>query len=90
MKTLTLRGTEEQFDNLSIAISHYSMPQEVETRVYVVDATEHNTSTLSDEMFMTLAEGLGTVYSLTGFQEAFNYGDVNTFTDIVRIINVKI
>ena len=89
---ITLQGTENQLYNLqnAIEITDNEMPKEVETRVYVVDSEEHNTKHLTDDEFQTLAEGLGRVYTLQGFQEAFNYGDVNTFTDIIRIINVII
>ncbi len=39
---------------------------------------------------MELAENCGRVYTLPTFQEAFNFGDVNTFTDVIRIINVPL
>jgi hypothetical protein len=94
MNTITTQftGAEYEIENLYLAldISNNDMPQQSETRVYVVDSQEHNTKHLTDDMFMTLAEGLGRVYTLPTFQEAFNYGDVNTFTDVIRIINVPV
>jgi hypothetical protein len=45
---------------------------------------------MNDEDFMTLSEQGGRVYTLSTFQEAFNYGDVNTFTDVIRFISVPI
>lgn len=45
--------------------------------------------TMSDEDFMTVAEGLGTVYSLDGFQEAWAMGDVPMCEfSAMRIINI--
>lgn len=58
----------------------------METRVYVLDTEEFETR-ITDEEFMELAECCGRVYTLSTFQEAFNYGDVNTFTDVIRFIN---
>lgn len=76
--------------------------KEVETRVYVVEnvdsiglmtdiLTENlHYSDLSDEEFMNLAEQDGRVYSLEGFQEAFNEIEVDTNIDVVRFINVPL
>jgi hypothetical protein len=90
MKTITLQGTEEQIADLESKLFPRHDKLYCETRVYVVDSEEHNTKHLTDDMFMTLAEGYGRVYTLPTFQEAFNYGDVNTFTDVVRFISVPL
>ena len=93
MKTTQFTGTENQLVNLKNAIefTDNDMPQQTETRVYVVDAEEDEYEpTMNDESFMTLAEQGGRVYTLPTFQDSFNNGDVNTFTDIIRVINVKI
>jgi hypothetical protein len=92
METIQFIGTKNEMENLHLAlgISDNDMPRQSETRIYVVDSEEHNTKHLTDDMFMTLAEGLGRVYTLPTFQEEFNYGDVNAFTDVIRIINVNI
>ena len=91
MKTIQFTGTQDKIDNLHLAlgISDNDMPQQSETRVYVVDSEEDEYEpTMNNEDFMTLAEQGGRVYTLPTFQEAFNFGDVNTFTDVIRIINV--
>lgn len=93
MKTIQFTGTEEKIENLHLAlgISDNDMPQQSETRVYVVDSEEDEYKpTMNDEDFMTLSEQGGRVYTLPTFQEAFNYGDVNTFTDVIRFINQPI
>ena len=60
-----------------------------ETRVYVVDALEHDTN-LTDDAFMTLAEELGTVYTLDNFAAEFNWGrGVSSGRDIIRFIYVQ-
>ena len=41
---------------------------------------------LSDEEFMTEAERQGNVYSVEGFEKAFNDMEINTFTDVIKII----
>ena len=87
MKTITLQGTEAQLKGLK----PYKTIKEVEIRVYVADAEEEEYEpTMNDEEFMTLAEQGGRVYTLPTFQEAFNYGDVNTFTDVIRFISVPL
>ena len=61
-----------------------------ETRVYVLDleTVENYEDCISDEKFIELAENRGTVYSLGGFQSAFNDQYINTSTDIIRILEV--
>jgi len=93
MKTIQFTGEEHKIENLHLAlgISDNDMPQQSEIRVYVVDTEdEKHTLSMSDDEFMTLAEEQGTVYTLESFQHAFNYGDVNTFTDVVRFISVPL
>ena len=76
--------------------------KEVETRVYVVENIDSigvmsdiltdglHYSHLSDEEFMNLAEQDGRVYSLEGFQDAFNEIEVDSNIDVVRFINVPL
>lgn len=93
MKTIQFTGTENKIENLHLAlgISDNDMPQQSETRVYVVYTQDDEYEpTMNDEDFMDLAEQGGRVYTLPTFQEAFNYGDVNTFTDVIRFINQPI
>jgi hypothetical protein len=92
-KTITLQGTEEQISKVqlnSYAFPTEELPKLVEIRVYVVDSFEHNTKHLTDSMFVELAEGLGNVYTLGKFQEEFNYGNINAFTDVIRFITVPL
>ncbi len=41
---------------------------------------------LTDEEFVFEAEAQGNVYSLNGFEAAFNSGDINSYNDFLRII----
>lgn len=63
-----------------------------ELRVYVVDIdiVEEQTGLITNEIFMDLAEKQGTVYSLKGFELAFNYQELNTATDMIRFIEVEV
>ena len=93
MKTIQFTGTQYKIDNLHLAlgISDNDMPQQSETRVYVIDTFNVrgiNWNDLTDEEFMNLAEEDGNVYTLQGFQEAFNSQDINTEIDVIRFINV--
>ena len=93
MKTITLQGEFEKFQNLTQATSKFDqdrLPYEVETRVYVVDMNDNNYNgdETSDEDFMDMAEADGRAYSLDDFQYAFNFSEVNTEIDVIRFINV--
>ena len=63
-----------------------------ELRVYVldIDIVENYNEYVTDEIFMELAEQEGTVYSLKGFQNAFNDELVNSSTDLIRFIEVEV
>ena len=93
MKTILLEGEQQKFEYLYKAITLEDkdkdlVPYEVEIRVYVVDVDDNNYNgdETSDEDFMTMAEAYGRVYSLDGFQYAFNFGEVITNTDVIRFI----
>jgi hypothetical protein len=64
-----------------------------EIRVYLVDFYNYefddNDSPydFNDERFMSEAEKQGNVYSLIGFQYAYNKGDINCENSYIRIIN---
>ena len=93
MKTITLQGEFQKFENLNQATRNFDqdrLPYEVETRVYVVDTNDNNYNgdETSDEDFMDMAEADGRVYSLDSFQNAFNFSEVNTDIDVIRFINV--
>lgn len=94
MKTITLEGEFQKFENLTQATSKFDedrLPYEVETRAYVVDTNFATcfANDLSDDEFTELAEEQGRVYTLEYFQEAFNSQQINSASDIVRFINVK-
>ena len=61
-----------------------------ETRVYLVDLTkiEYSISPRywDDEQFITVSEEQGSVYSLEGFQNAYNNDENNQNNTIIRII----
>lgn len=62
-----------------------------ELRVFVVDvdqADDDFNKDCDDETFMTQAEMNGSVYTLGGFQEAFNNNEVSTDNAFIRIIEV--
>lgn len=65
----------------------------METRVYVanVENYEFNDSPRSwdYERFMSEAEIQGGVYTLNGFQEAFNDETVNSSVEFIRFIKVE-
>lgn len=64
-----------------------------ETRVYVIDTNEieeMNLNEISDEQFMDIAEEQGNVYTLKGFETAFNRENVYTGLDFIRFIEVEV
>ena len=70
--------------------------RDTETRVYVINTNDERVedieciSDLTNDEFMFEAEEQGRVYTLKGFQIAFNESEVNTETDIIRFIEVAI
>jgi hypothetical protein len=95
MKTITLQGEFQKFENLNQATSNFDknrLPYEVETRVYIVDSNFSDcfVNELPDNEFIELAEEQGRVYTLEGFQEAFNLAEINSSIDVIRFINVII
>lgn len=66
-----------------------------ELRVYIINIEKLDemlgADDLSDNEFMDIAEQQGTVYTLKGFQNAFNQMDeINTSNQYLRIIEVEI
>ena len=91
MKTIQFTGTDYEIDNLEFALAENDLKLKSETRVYVIDTfnvRERNWNDLTDEEFINLAEEDGNIYTLQGFQEAFNSQDINTEIDVIRFINV--
>lgn len=52
----------------------------------MIEVDEKGSDDYTDEEYMTLAEQQGTVYSLKGFQDAFNYTDSINENYYIRII----
>lgn len=96
METITLQGTEEQFNELNntLGLATNELPQEVEIRVYVLDtqdiSIDKGFEELTEEEWIEQCERQGRVYSLQGFAKAFNEEEINTSIDVVKIINIKI
>lgn len=59
-----------------------------EKRYYIVNIYKADKNYINDEQFMEMAEEQGSVYSEKGFQDAFNSFEINTKTDVLRIIEV--
>tara|TARA_R100000081_G_C4637573_1_gene76226 strand:+ start:313 stop:492 length:180 start_codon:yes stop_codon:yes gene_type:complete len=57
-----------------------------EQRVYIINTTINDLDIPTDKIFMDISEKQGNVYSLGGFTKAFNRGEINSHTDIIRII----
>jgi hypothetical protein len=89
MKTIQFTGAEDKIENLHLAlgISDNDMPQQSETRVYIIDTSY--AIPISDVTFQALAEERGTVYTLEGFQKAFNEESINP-NHYIRFITVPI
>lgn len=95
MKTIQFTGTEHKIENLHLAlgISDNDMPQQSETRVYVVDTHTLFSKPhceLTEDKFMNLAEERGTVYTLDKFQEDFNIGKIDIIHSVIRFITVPL
>lgn len=60
------------------------------TKVYCfsTDDTDAHYAELTDEQFIAEAEKHGNTYSLEDFTKAFNFCNVNTYTDVIRIITI--
>ena len=95
MKTIQFTGDERHVEALSNfhknTWNDTDTLRQSETRVYVIDTFNVrgiNWNDLTDEEFINLAEEDGNIYTLQGFQEAFNSQDINTEIDVIRFINV--
>lgn len=93
--TITLQGTKEQISK--VQLNFYAFPTEelptvVETRVYALDtqdiSIDKGFEELSEEEWITECERQGRVYTLQGFQRAFNEEEINTNLDVIKFISV--
>jgi hypothetical protein len=75
---------EDHVDEVAQALT----PTEKRAYVISVDAMEGEKfyHELTDEEFMDEAEKQGRVYTLLGFQGAFNDSQINTEVDVIRIL----
>lgn len=94
MKTIQFTGTVNQIDDLTQNLTNEHLDYMTETRVYIVDVDNYefdeSPKQWSDEKFMSEAEIQGNVYSLQGFQNAFNNEEISTAIDVIRFINVPL
>ena len=56
------------------------------TKIYMIEVDDKGSDNYTNEEFITLAEEQGTVYSLKGFQDEFNYTDNISLSHYIRII----
>ena len=75
-----------EYNMLTGFIAAYKGYENKELRVYLVDDEDDNEMT--DEEFMLNAEAVGKVYSLIGFQEAYNNREFVFTKYSIRIIGV--
>ena len=65
-----------------------------EIRVYLVDIYnfefDESPKDWNNDKFMTESEIQGNIYTLEGFQDAYNDGDINGENSYIRIINPNI
>ena len=97
MKTIVLQGTEEQISKVqlnSYAFPTEELPKLVEIRVYCLDcqdiSIDKGFAELTEEEWITECERQGRVYTLEGFQRAFNEEEINSSIDVIRFINQPI
>lgn len=89
MKTIQFTGTDYEIENLEFSLAENDLELKSETRVYIIDSSYAIPTT--DEDFMTLAEEIGRVYTLQGFQKAFNEEEtISSTIDYIRIISVPL
>lgn len=73
------------------AAASYQEPAAAEIRVYGIDPDLYDGSILDlpDDQFQEEAEAQGLVWSLQGFQEAFNLDDLSSASLFIRFIPKK-
>ena len=58
----------------------------IETRVYMILVDDTGSDDYTDEEFIKLAEEQGTVFTLKGFQDFYNYEDFDSQNYYIRFI----
>ena len=82
---MTING-EENVPYVRLQYISEELEETKETRIYIIEVDNKFSEDYTNEEFMTLAEEQGTVYSLTGFQDAFNEDTAPSETSFMRII----
>lgn len=59
---------------------------EKELKVYLIPVDDKGPDDYTDEEYIKIAEEAGTVYSLKGLQDAFNYTETISLDSYIRII----
>jgi hypothetical protein len=83
-------------DEVGLALNELETAVNTEPRVYVINVNDErvadipDTDELTNEEFMFEAEEQGRIYTLDGFVNAFNFEEINTNTDVIRIIYVPV
>lgn len=88
MKTIQFTGTLNQIENLLSLLDFpdNEMPKKSELLVYVVNVLDA-VGSVSDESFVLKAKESGRVYTISEFQIALAFEEINTAIDEVRFIN---
>lgn len=64
-----------------------------ETRIYVLNtqdiSIDKGFEELTEEEWIAECEKQGRIYSLQGFERAFNKEEISTFTDVIKIIKLS-
>jgi hypothetical protein len=95
MKKITFKGTEEQLYNLQDIYEqcNKTKPKEVETRVYALHcgktAIKKGFDEITQEKWIETCERQGGVYTLEGFQRAFNEEEIDSQYCSIRFIEIE-
>jgi len=77
---------QNEYEMLTSFINFYKGYNKTEVRVYMVD--DEDSDQMTDDEFILNAEAMGTVYSLLGFQEAYNNRKFVYVDYSIRILSV--
>lgn len=84
---------EQEVDDVIIEFAEEQ--DNYETRAYVINVEHERVQDMdvmdfTDDEFITEAETQGRVYTLAGFQKAFNDNEINSFTDVILFREVPV
>ena len=96
IENIYARGQQKEFakdiEKIEMFFSYWRQHSQIKkvTKVYLIDGSNMISNKgfeeMTDEEFMTESESQGHVYSLQGFQQAFNEEKININTDVIKII----